>query len=256
MFDTLYLLEDHSQSQNRLAGALVATVAMLSLVGVAVLGAERMQINRVEGPELSTHLLFLPSMPLMPEAKVETPPDAPKSTGGGQPPSKQAAATPPSRSDASDSEPDPNSRLAPKPTQIGNRNPFQAPSNSMFPNNTGTGPSHLPPGPATRRVKPEGPKAPVNVRRSQLTCMSCPDPSSTAIRQVASKKLRSGRNITRLCVNEKGRVENVSTRKSAGDPRVDELVRKTVRGWEMRPFRVDGRARRACTTATFSIEVR
>jgi TonB family protein len=252
MFDTLYLLEDHSQSNNRLAAALVATVAFLGVAGTGLLAAERLQINRVSGPQLSQHLLFLPSMPMVPEAKVETPPDAPKQDAG-------AAAAPsnsvtPQRSDDNRGEPDPSDSRPPVPHRGGD--PLRAPGNpfgSAVPGpgigigiGTGTG-VHTP------RTTP---KRPINVRRSQLACTACPDPSATAIRAVAGASLRSGRNVTNFCVNEKGRVENVSTTKSAGDRKVDKLVRDTVSKWRLRAFRVNGQARRACTSASFNIQVR
>lgn len=260
MFDSLYLLEDHSQSNNRFMVALVATIAFMGLSTTAMLGAERLRITRVEAPNASQHLLFMPTLPMAPEAKREIPPDAPKIE-------RASAAASPSQdidrhrdepdADHSD-QPDPDSKLPPKPGAGGPRVPGIPPNfQAGIGPGTGIGTCTVNCGPGRgTQTPPSGPRTPRIVKREQLNCVSCPDPSAEQIRRASRGSKHSGRNVTRFCVDENGRVEQVRTTKSIGDAQVDALIGTAVKRWRFRPFRIDGKAQRACTTATFNIEFR
>jgi protein TonB len=95
------------------------------------------------------------------------------------------------------------------------------------------------------------------VARSQLECEYCPDPGLDALRATtAGRQRRGGQNRTKLCTDDRGHVVSVRTQKSHGDPRVDRVVRDTVRRWRFRPFRVGGKAKPACSTVRFDIQFR
>ncbi|NVB41863.1 TonB family protein [Pseudenhygromyxa sp. WMMC2535] len=105
----------------------------------------------------------------------------------------------------------------------------------------------------------KGPGAPLAVGFSALNCLSCPDPSESALRKTAAGvRRRGGRIVTHFCVDPRGRVEPESVRieRSFGEDEVDRIVTKTVSGWRFSPMRVDAAPRRACSETTFEIRFR
>lgn len=264
MFDSLYLLEDHSESQSRFALALVATLAFMGVSGSAMLGAERMRITKVSAPELSQHLLFVPNMPMIPDAKPPPPvPQDEAAGGGGGAPAAAKPDDPPEHDVESITPPDPKNRVKPA-TRPPTPNATGLPPGLLHavgdPRRTGTGTgtgTGTCKGPKCRTTtRDPGALPPIKVNRSQLACTACPNPSEAELRRAAKGTLRGGRNITRFCVDTRGRVSEVHTTKSAGDPHVDGVIRRTVKNWRLRPFRVAGKERRACTTATFNLKFR
>lgn len=105
--------------------------------------------------------------------------------------------------------------------------------------------------PTTTTTKP-----PPEVDFSALTCRVCPDPpqKELARSQAAMMGRPSVSNKTRFCVDASGKVESVSVRRKSGDADVDRIIKQTVRKWRFAPMKVDGRARKACSTAAFDIK--
>ena len=65
---------------------------------------------------------------------------------------------------------------------------------------------------------------------------------------------RGGSNKTHFCVNEQGKTTEIrTTKKFPNDPKVDKIIRDTVRKWRFKPFMVGGKARKTCTTYEFEI---
>lgn len=98
--------------------------------------------------------------------------------------------------------------------------------------------------------------APEKVRVERLDCQHCPSPSQSEIRRAGGSRLRSGTNVTALCVSAEGKAQQVNTKRSSGNREVDALIRQSVKRWRFVPFRVDGRARSVCTEVQITIDVR
>jgi len=117
-------------------------------------------------------------------------------------------------------------------------------------------PLNFPTGVATaRQPKPEQ-RAPVPlaVVRAQSVYTPNPDQDRLAATRAGMFDKRPGENETAFCVDAGGRTTEVRTVKAfPGDPAVDEVIRSTIKTWRFRPFMVEGKAIKTCTSQVFRI---
>jgi protein TonB len=256
MFET-YLVHQEVDPKIRrrftfaLSAAVVATVAS----GVMLWTVEKMHISRVGAPT-SDFLIFAL------DEFVPPPQEPPPLLAGGE------------TEDQDDVEEDPPEDILEEPTQpqetpneipkakssakdvlaragAGAGSPFGVPGGD--PNSTcivGCGR-----GVATPTTDGGDKKPPPEVDFSALTCRVCPDPDQKALQRTGAGLMnrRALSNKTRFCVESDGKVSSVSVRRSSGDKDVDRIIKQTVARWRFAPMMVGGRARKACSTASFDI---
>lgn len=98
------------------------------------------------------------------------------------------------------------------------------------------------------------PPVPLSVVRSQGIYTPDPDRNRLAATRAGMFDRRPGENETAFCVDAAGRTTDVRTVKAfPGDPQVDEVIRATVKTWRFRPFMVEGKAIKTCTSQVFRI---
>ncbi len=240
----------------RLWRAAVVAVAASALATLGLLMVERMSIHRVAAPSLTQDFLFAPT--LMEAPKPPPPPEIEH---------KAAAA-----GSTDDSPPEAESKHEPLFDEVPTSMPktrakASVPGSGGPPNPfaSGTGGPMIPgacvgphcPTASQSRLPARGPAPdPIHVKRSQLRCTACPDPSALELRSVASPGFRGGHNITQFCVDTRGKTESVRTKRSSGDAKVDAALRARVQRWRLQAYRVGSQTRRACTEVRFEIEMK
>lgn len=244
-----------SKDTRRLVAAAAMTVSAAFLGTFAMLAAERMSIHKVSAPRLDDLSVFAPSV-----VEAPKPPEPPKveakvAAGGG-------AAASQDRAEAEDRddlfERSPRNEANPKPTSGppgGPNLPGHVPGVGRSPI-PGTGTCTGPQCDAGWRKVPRKPKAPVHVSRQQLACIACPDPKRDELRMRAAPGFRSGTQVTSFCVDERGKVEKVTMKRSSGDRGVDAACLAAVRRWRLKPFKVGGVPQRACTQVSFDVAMK
>ena len=124
---------------------------------------------------------------------------------------------------------------------------------------TGTSPigtpfSTKPPVPRpTTTEKPDKVVAKINVVRANALYSPDPDRAKLARTTAGTMNRRSGKSAVSFCVSEAGKAVDVRTSSKFGDDEVDRICRDTVKQWRFRPFQVDGKSRKTCSTVTFDI---
>ncbi|MDC0670236.1 energy transducer TonB [Nannocystis radixulma] len=109
---------------------------------------------------------------------------------------------------------------------------------------------------ATARPPKQEQRAPVplSVVRAQSVYTPNPDQDRLAATRAGMFDKRPGENETSFCVDATGRTTEVRTVKAfPGDPGVDEVIRSTIKTWRFRPFMVEGKAVKTCTSQVFRI---
>ena len=247
---------DSSKDSRRLTLAATITVVSAVVAGFGLFGAERMSISRVAAPAIQDFALFTPLHAAPPPA-VKPPPKVESAAAA-------AAAATPQRHERQPEElmdnelnDDPPTHSSSKlPPGVGRPTAFSTGLPPGVKTATCIGP-HCKRGPGIEGgTGTRGPKAPMQIERRQLACIACAAPKKDRLRSSAKPTFRGGTNVTSFCVNEKGRPEQVRTKRTSGDLGVDRSCRDAVKGWRMQPFRVGGRARQACTEASFEIEMK
>lgn len=193
----------------------------------------------------------LPPAPARPEPEDRPEPEEPKLD---EPPESFAELLPPPK---------------PRPGPVGNGAPTATGTAPIGVPGVGFGvpgvnriPNGLPPGfsptIATSRPKREE-RAPVPLAavRAQAVYTPNPDQDRLAATRAGMFDKRPGENETAFCVDAGGRTTEVRTVKAfPGDPAVDEIIRSTVKTWRFRPFMVEGKAIKTCTSQVFRITFR
>lgn len=262
MFDVY--MEAHALDpgiRRRMTIALGAAACMSAAVVVMYGGAQRLGIARVSAPKVEVEFMLATATP--PPVSAQ-PPDAP--------PAASVVATPradedptPRREPTPDVAPieDPRARpTSPSPsattsgTGIGVPGPIGIPGGRgalpCIPGacNLGTRPTTLPPLP---RTDDDPAKLPMSVVRGKVKF--APDPSREALAATrAGGAGRGGTTVVDFCVGADGKVDRVTTKRSAGDADIDRICRDTLRRWRFTPHEVGGRAKRMCSEYTFVIE--
>ena len=236
-----------------LGGAVIASAAMI--VGYA--GAERLSISRVGAP--SVELDFLMAETVASPLAAPPPPAPPE----------QAAASDTPASD--DDPPPPDDRpadfLDPSPRRSSTSS---VPSHAKGgvpggPTGMPTMPTGMPclggncsigtPKPLPLRPQPpaiESAKVPLDVARGRATVSPNP-PQAELLATRAGSMRRGGTSVVEYCVGTDGKVDKVSTKRSAGDGDVDRICRETMRRWSFTPLSVDNRPTRMCSEVAFVI---
>lgn len=151
----------------------------------------------------------------------------------------------------------------PRPGPIGNGAPD---SKGISPIGVpGLGPGipgiNLPPGFTAPRIptlqpprEESRPPVPFAVVRAQALYTPNPDEGRLAATRAGMFDKRPGENETGFCVGADGRTTEIRTvRRFPSDPGVDEVIRNTIKTWRFKPFLVQGKAVRTCTTQVFRI---
>jgi len=107
-----------------------------------------------------------------------------------------------------------------------------------------------------RSHQPTPPRAhePFPYVRARCDFCPSPDPKQLSSTRNGMFRRRNGRNKTMFCMDTTGKVSSVRTVQSfPGDEQVDAICRSTVQKWRVRPLKIDGRARKTCSTVTFHL---
>lgn len=120
---------------------------------------------------------------------------------------------------------------------------------------------NIPPGFTTARIATSQPPrqeqrapVPLSVVRSQAVYTPNPEQARLAATRAGMFNKMPGENETGFCVDADGRTTEVRTIKAfPGDPAVDEVIRSTVKTWRFKPFLLQGKAVRTCTSQVFRI---
>ena len=99
-------------------------------------------------------------------------------------------------------------------------------------------------------------RAPVPLSAVRAQAIYTPDPSQDRLAATRAGMFdkRSGDNVTAFCVDATGRTTEIRTVKPfPGDPGVDEVIRATIKTWRFKPFMVEGKAIKTCTSQEFRI---
>lgn len=254
MFET-YLIEQRvdPQIRRRFTFALGAVVVATVASGALMWAMEKMHVTRVGAPT-SDYLVFAldqveppppPAPPAAPSAAPADPPDE-------DTPVEDIMEDPVQPTEVPDDIPNPRKSARDVLSQVGGGgdNPFGVPGGD--PNSkcvVGCGPVVKVPTAASE------PKAPREVDFSALGCRVCPDPDQKALQHTSAALMgkHGVSNKTRFCVESSGKVSAVTTARGSGDRDVDRIIKETVRAWRFAPMLVDGRARKACSVASFDI---
>ncbi len=109
-------------------------------------------------------------------------------------------------------------------------------------------------GVATKRDAGNVAKKPIGAVMQQAIYAPDPDPKKLQATKAGMFDRRSGVNKTSFCVNTSGKTEDVRTvKKFPNDPKVDTIIRNTVKKWRFKPFTVGGKAQKTCATYEFQI---
>lgn len=96
--------------------------------------------------------------------------------------------------------------------------------------------------------------AALSIVRSQAIYTPDPSRDRLAATRAGMFDKRPGENETGFCVDIDGRTTDVKTIKPfPNDPAVDEVIRTTIKSWRFKPFKIEGRARKTCTSQVFRI---
>lgn len=261
MFDTY--MDAHAldpQMRRRMTVAMGAALVASAVAIAGYTGVEKLSITRVGAPQVELDFLMATT--------VASPLAAPP------PPSPPAVA--PAVAAAADADPDPEPPSEPDAPPL--EDPLAKPrATSATPGPQGRtgvpGPPGLPPG-----IGPGGPpciggactigtptaipprttppvetaKVPLDVAQGRLRFS--PDPPRDALLATRAGTLgRGGTSVVEFCVGADGKVDKVSTKRSAGDGDVDRICRDTLRRWRFSPLQVQGRATRMCSEVAFVI---
>lgn len=251
-----------SSRSSRLMFAGVIACSSLAITLALALTLERMTVLRVAGPRTTFEIAALA---MVDPPKPIPPPDKPETTAAALATDDEATGLGMSEADPEPSIVEPGRSDAPRTSGLERGGGIPGPASTGSPcvgPMCAKGPIGLPGGLGTcvgahckpAASKPAPPPEPLEL--DALACLVCPDPEDAALRSTAAGQAkRSGTNVTRFCVDERGRVEpgSVETEDGHGDPTIDRLCREAVKGWRFSPAKIEGQARRACSAATFRI---
>ncbi|MBC8071337.1 MAG: energy transducer TonB [Deltaproteobacteria bacterium] len=95
-------------------------------------------------------------------------------------------------------------------------------------------------------------KVPLSVVRERLRFS--PDPSrAELLRTPAGARGQGGTSVVEFCIDTDGRVDDVRTRRSAGDREIDRICREALSRWRFQPLAVRGKATRTCSEMSFVV---
>lgn len=96
-------------------------------------------------------------------------------------------------------------------------------------------------------------KIPIAILRAHAIHSPSPPDSEIAKTMAARVHRRPGSSRVSFCVSEIGKVEDARTVNAfPNDPEIDRLCVETVKTWWFRPWTVNGKAHRACSTVEFA----
>jgi len=266
LFDTYmdaHDLDPHLRRRMTLALGAAAVTSALAIVGYT--GAEKLSITRVGAPQVE--LDFVLANSVVSPMSVPPPPSprqtAAASAAATEPdPEPRTSATEPATEDVLDT---PRPRLGTVQGSDHGRTgvpgvpgvPGQIPGPAATGGVPCIGPTcttGAPPRVVPPRVMPpsDTAKVPLDVARGRLRYS--PDPPREALLATRAGSLRrGGTSVVEFCVGTDGKVDRVTTKRSAGDGDVDRICRDTLRRWRFSPLEVQGRATRMCSEFAFVI---
>lgn len=257
-----YLHQHAPDRRRRLALALAAHLAALTTAGAIgftwLMG--KLQIAQVAPPTTSFVLVQmaldtpLPPPPLPPAPARAEPEDRPEPE---EPPEDVMP------EDVTELVPPPKPRAGPvgsgPPTATG-KSPFGVPGARVGVPGVNLLPGGFGP-PTIATAKPKQPRQRPLVALSTVQARAVYTPSPDQGRLAATRAgmfdKRPGENETAFCVDASGHTAEIRTvRAFPGDPGVDAVIRETIKTWRFRPFMVEGKAIKTCTTQVFRITFR
>ncbi|MEZ4382436.1 MAG: hypothetical protein R3A79_13960 [Nannocystaceae bacterium] len=100
------------------------------------------------------------------------------------------------------------------------------------------------------------PPTPLAAVMAQAVYTPDPDRAKLASTRAGMFDKRPCTNKTSFCVDTRGNVVDVRTRKGCYDKQVDAICRETVGKWRFKPFIVGGRAQKTCSSVSFDLQFR
>ncbi len=102
-----------------------------------------------------------------------------------------------------------------------------------------------------------GAPEPINVVKQNAIYDPDPDPAKLAGTKAFMFDKRGGTGKVKFCVDTNGKTVNVKTsKKFPGDPKVDQILRDTVKKWRFKPFMAAGKKRKVCSEMAFKLEAK
>lgn len=111
--------------------------------------------------------------------------------------------------------------------------------------------------PRTPRTETKQPAPkPISSVMAQAVYSPDPDRAKLASTRAGMFDKRPCTNKTSFCVDTRGQVVDVRTRKGCYDKKVDAICRETVGKWRFKPFVVGGRPQKTCSVVSFDLQFR
>ncbi|MBK6917008.1 MAG: energy transducer TonB [Deltaproteobacteria bacterium] len=261
MFDTYMIAHAIDPGfRRRVTISLGAALVGSALAIASYLGVEKLGVARVGAPHVELDVLMATTVP--------APSAAP-------PPAAPPAAAAPEEPAAADDPPPEDHRARVEEVPLESSRPRArgeagtgVPTGSGIPGLHGLGVGPVRDGPpcpipgtcvaTPPPVRPPTPvaaastKVPLSVVKSRLRFSPNPTQAELA-RTPAGIARRGGTSVVEFCIDPAGKVEQVRTRKSAGDREIDRLCREAVARWRFSPTQVQGHGVRTCSESSFEI---
>ncbi len=111
-------------------------------------------------------------------------------------------------------------------------------------------------GVATKRdTKAPAAMKPISVVKQNAIYTPNPDQAKLASTKAGMFDKRGGVGKVGFCVDANGKTVDVRTKKKfPGDPKVDAILRDTIKKWRFKPFVVGGKKTKTCSVAEFNIK--
>jgi TonB family protein len=262
MFDvymTAQAIDPHARKRFALASTLAIAASVLALG--SYVGGQRFGVRRVEAPHVDLDILLANIVAAPPLAVAPPPAPEPKPVVHQEPDERAAIAPRPAPDDD-----DPEDVLE-RPSRDGARSDGTNDGPSSDTGVPGPGPgiarppcpipgscpsSIVAPTRANTDTTQASAKVPLSVVRERLRFS--PDPSRAELLHTqAGARGQGGTSVVEFCIDTDGHVEDVRTRRSAGDREVDRICREALSRWRFTPLAVRGKATRTCSEMSFVV---
>jgi protein TonB len=102
-----------------------------------------------------------------------------------------------------------------------------------------------------------GAPEPINVVKQNAIYSPDPDQAKLGGTKAFMFDKRGGIGKVAFCVDTNGKTVGVKTKKKfPGDPKVDQILRDTIKKWRFKPFMAAGKKRKVCSIMTFDLKVK
>ena len=264
MFD-VYIQEQSidPRLRKRMLGAVSSALTVTACAGMIAWGADKMKVGSVAPPK-SNEVVMLSLNPPLPKAEVPDRPEQDKAVTPDPSAVKKANPRPEQPDDFLETPSKPRRHGSGTGTDDTDGDPSGTGEKTIGVPGSGSQRTLCPPGmlcdkapPPTSTTPPTPkPKPPLHVDLRELRPLFSPNPPQAKLRSTKTglTTRRAGTVVISFCTDARGTVATAKVkRRFPGDPSVDRIALKTVRGWRFKPFAALGKARKACSEVSFQI---